>query len=75
MVPVPAAAPIHLSRQLPGLFLCRRRAWINQRKRRGMLNRGPDDKHSGYSETAQNTFPIHLYFPFWLRTALKVFEN
>jgi hypothetical protein len=69
MVAVPAMAPVHLSRQLPGLFLSRHRAGIDQRQRHRMLTRCRDDKQSSNSEKAQNPFRVHLYLPFRLTTA------
>jgi hypothetical protein len=69
MVAVPAMAPVHLSRQLPGLFLSRHRAGIDQRQRCGTLARCRDDKQSSNSEKAKNSFRDHLNLPFRLTTA------
>ena len=69
IVPVPATAPVHFGRQLPGFFLSSRRAGIDQRQRHGMLSRCRDDQQSSNREKAQNPFRVHLYLPFRLRTA------
>lgn len=70
MVAVPAMAPVHLSRQLPGLLLSSHRAGIDQRQRHGTLTRCRDDKQSSNSEKTQNPVRDHLYLPFRLTTAM-----